>query len=201
MNEMQQNGATPAHGGTSNPPSRAYLHFDGGWPFTGLEAGKFFPATEKGLSDPEVPTDVVSGPKTPPPDGRIASGGHEPEAAVLDEVRDWPKVDLRSGAEIPVAWGYTMKHRTRRYNYFVTKPDWDPQAPLSRRQFEATPFAVHKPYGDTVYWEMPEAHDDPNLDGHTIRLPQRKGYHVILAVWEVADTGHAFYQVIDANFT
>ncbi|CAK8743194.1 GlcNAc-binding protein A [Sodalis praecaptivus] len=31
-------------------------------------------------------------------------------------------------------------------------------------------------------------------------LPQRSGYHVILAVWEVADTGNAFYQVIDVDF-
>ncbi len=27
----------------------------------------------------------------------------------------------------------------------------------------------------------------------------RSGYHLILAVWEIADTGNAFYQVIDVN--
>lgn len=27
----------------------------------------------------------------------------------------------------------------------------------------------------------------------------RNGYHLILAVWEIADTGNAFYQVIDVN--
>lgn len=47
-----------------------------------------------------------------------------------------------------------------------------------------------------------DASTDPNLDKpHTIKLPERSGYHVILGVWEVADTGHAFYQVIDVNFT
>lgn len=27
----------------------------------------------------------------------------------------------------------------------------------------------------------------------------RNGYHVILAVWDVADTSNAFYNVIDVN--
>ncbi|MGV2805610.1 chitin-binding protein, partial [Clostridium perfringens] len=32
-------------------------------------------------------------------------------------------------------------------------------------------------------------------------VPSRTGYQVILAVWEIADTGNAFYNVIDVNFT
>src|SRR5699024_5952676 len=35
---------------------------------------------------------------------------------------------------------------------------------------------------------------------HDCVIPEREGYHVILAYWEVADTANAFYQVIDANF-
>ncbi|WP_424141112.1 lytic polysaccharide monooxygenase [Sodalis glossinidius] len=38
---------------------------------------------------------------------------------------------------------------------------------------------------------------DPTI--HDVMLPQRSGYHVILAVWEVANTGNAFYQVIDVG--
>ncbi|MEF7497335.1 lytic polysaccharide monooxygenase, partial [Lysinibacillus sphaericus] len=35
---------------------------------------------------------------------------------------------------------------------------------------------------------------------HTINVPtDRNGYHVILAVWDVADTSNAFYNVIDIN--
>lgn len=35
---------------------------------------------------------------------------------------------------------------------------------------------------------------------HTINVPNdRNGYHVILAVWDVADTSNAFYNVIDVN--
>ncbi|MFF2625352.1 lytic polysaccharide monooxygenase auxiliary activity family 9 protein [Kitasatospora griseola] len=190
------------HGWLMHPRSRADIEFNGGWPANGLEAGKFFPATELGLPDPDAPSDPPNGPKPVPPDGRIASGGSEPAAVKLDEVRDWPKVDLKSGAETPFQWNYSMKHRTRRYNYFVTKEGWNPKASLSRAQFESKPFATYKPHGDIPYWEMPDAATDPALTKpHTIRLPKRSGYHVVLGVWEVADTGHAFYQVIDVNFT
>ncbi|MDX3800482.1 lytic polysaccharide monooxygenase auxiliary activity family 9 protein [Streptomyces sp. AK04-3B] len=192
----------PAHGWLTHPRSRADIEFNGGWPANGLEAGKFFPATRVGLTDPDAPTDSPSGPTPTPPDGQIASGGSQPDAVKLDEVRDWPKTDLRSGAEVPFQWNFSQKHRTRRYNYFVTKESWDPAEPLSRDQFEPEPFATYKPYGDIPHWEMPDASTDPNLDKpHMVRLPQRSGYHVVLGVWEVADTGHAFYQVMDVNFT
>ncbi|MET8626710.1 lytic polysaccharide monooxygenase auxiliary activity family 9 protein [Kitasatospora sp. NPDC004669] len=194
--------AAPRHGWMTNPRSRADIHFNGGWPSNGLEAGKFFPAAQVGLPDPDAPGDVRSGPKPVPPDGKIASGGSEPAGAVLDEVRNWPKVDLPSGTEVPFQWNFSQKHRTRRYNYFVTREGWDPSAPLSRAQFEPEPFATYKPYGDIKFEDMPDASNDPHLSKpHSVKLPQRSGYHVILGVWEVADTGHAFYQVIDVNFT
>lgn len=194
--------AAPRHGRMTQPRSRADIEFNGGWPANALEAAKFFPATQAGLVDPDVPTDIRSGPKPVPPDGRIASGGSEPDAVRLDEVRDWPKVDLRSGAEVPFQWNFSAKHKTRRYNYFVTKEGWDPTVPLSRAQFEPEPFATYKPHGNMPFKDMPDPSEDPHFDQpHTVRLPERSGYHVILGVWEVADTGHAFYQVIDVNFT
>ncbi|MEU1449202.1 lytic polysaccharide monooxygenase [Streptomyces mirabilis] len=96
----------------------------------------------------------------------------------------------------PISWWWAL------LAVHLLRPHWDPSAPLSRDQFEPEPFATYKPYGDIPHWEMPDASTDPNLDKpHTIRLPERSGYHVVLGVWEVADTGHAFYQVMDANFT
>lgn len=35
---------------------------------------------------------------------------------------------------------------------------------------------------------------------HTLKLPERQGYHVLLGVWEIAETDKAFYQVVDLNF-
>ncbi len=35
---------------------------------------------------------------------------------------------------------------------------------------------------------------------HEANVPtDRSGYHLIVAVWEIADTGNAFYQIIDVN--
>ncbi|GIO97435.1 hypothetical protein J14TS5_25210 [Paenibacillus lautus] len=40
----------------------------------------------------------------------------------------------------------------------------------------------------------------PNSVSHTCNVPtDRTGYYLILAVWEIADTGNAFYNVIDVN--
>lgn len=35
---------------------------------------------------------------------------------------------------------------------------------------------------------------------HKVQMPNRKGYHVILGVWEIANIARAFYQVGDVNF-
>jgi predicted carbohydrate-binding protein with CBM5 and CBM33 domain len=198
MATQETSQAAPRHGWVGQPPSRAALLFNDDYPSNALEAGKFFPATQKGLTDPLQPSDVPS--DTPPPDGKIASAGYaQGGAPQLDQVRDWPKVDLKAGAQLQVVWNFTMAHKTRRYNYFVTKNGWDPAQPLSRAQFEAEPFATLEPNGSTPYWELPTPPPHEPVQ-HTITLPQRTGYHVILAVWEVADTGAAFYQVIDVNF-
>lgn len=199
MGKTRADDIAPAHGWMSQPPSRAILLFNNSYPSSALEAGKFFPATEGGRQDPLQPSDVPS--DVPPPDGKIASAGYiGGNAPRLDELRDWPKVDLGSGAEQTVVWSFTKQHRSRRYNYFVTKNGWDPARPLARAQFEAEPFATVEPNGDTPYWQLPIPSPQEPVE-HTIRLPRRAGYHVVLGVWEVADTGAAFYQVIDVNFT
>jgi chitin-binding protein len=35
---------------------------------------------------------------------------------------------------------------------------------------------------------------------HSGTLPQRTGRHILLAVWDIADTGNAFYQCSDVDF-
>lgn len=66
-------------------------------------------------------------------------------------------------------------------------------------QFEPKPFhqvqLTAQPYWSHSAELMPS---DPTT--HRLRLPERRGYHVILAVWEIADTGNAFYQVVDTDF-
>lgn len=68
------------------------------------------------------------------------------------------------------------------------KKGWDPNKPLTRAELE--PIGTVKHDGSAA---------SNNLT-HTINVPtDRNGYHVILAVWDVADTSNAFYNVIDVN--
>ncbi|KLL10778.1 chitin-binding protein [Protofrankia sp. BMG5.30] len=183
------------HGSVIEPVSRAAIYLES-WQAAGLEAGKFFPATESGLLDPFAPDDVPNA--QPPADGRIASAGQD-FAASLDEPRsDWQTHTVSSGQKLQVSWSYHAAHKTRRWNYFLTRDGWDPNRPLSRDQFESAPIHTEQ-FSGQPYWSADLLPPDPTR--HTITLPRRNGYHVLLAVWEVADTGNGFYQVIDLTFS
>ena len=40
----------------------------------------------------------------------------------------------------------------------------------------------------------------PMVIQHNCYVPEREGYHVIMAVWDVGDTAASFYNAIDVNF-
>ncbi|MET0941646.1 MAG: lytic polysaccharide monooxygenase auxiliary activity family 9 protein [Mesorhizobium sp.] len=190
------------HGLVTSPRSRAQILVDSGqlphWQAVELEGGKFFPATEGNLQDSFAPDDIPN--RAPPADGLIASGGHTDQRAILNQPgTHWARNPVRSGEQLNIRWDYTATHLTRRWNYFVTRDGWNPNAVLSRAQFEPTPFATyllqHRPFWTQTGQLMPS-----NPTQHPITLPNKSGYHVILAVWEVADTWYAFYQAIDVDF-
>lgn len=167
-----------AHGYVESPGSRAYLcklgqNSDCGavvYEPQSLEAPKGFPAAG-------------------PADGKIASaGGVFPK---LDEqsANRWTKVNISAGLNT-FTWKLTAAHATASWRYFITKPDWNPNAPLTRDSFDLTPFHSVD-YGGV---QPPFTYSD------TMNVPARTGYHVILAVWDIADTANAFYNVIDVNF-
>lgn len=166
-----------AHGYIDGPASRGYLCKTGQNTDCGavmyepqsLEAPKGFPAAG-------------------PADGKIASaGGAFPKLDEQSSTR-WSKVNMNSGS-VTFHWTLTAPHSTSSWKYYITKSDWNPNAALSRSQFDLTPFC-----------SVPYSGQPPYSYSNTCNVPPRTGYHVILAVWEVADTGNAFYNVIDANF-
>lgn len=192
---------SPRHGHVFQPASRAYYAWLDGRLDPGalnhLEAGKFFPETQAGLRDPLVLTDEPN--SKPPVDGQIASGGNN-AARFLDEPRtDWKKHQIMPGSTFTVSWDYSARHVTRRWKYFITRNDWLPDQPLSRAQFEALPF-YQVELSEQPYWSFNDALMPPKPTNHELILPPRTGYHVLLAIWEVANTGNAFYQVIDLDF-
>ncbi|GGH19310.1 lytic polysaccharide monooxygenase [Paenibacillus segetis] len=170
-------GKASAHGYVNNPSSRADLCASGINKNCGLiiyepyslEALKGFPAAG-------------------PADGKIASANGA--FAPLDEqsATRWNKVNISPGPTT-FNWNIKVPHSTSSWKYYITKQDWNPDAPLTRASFDLTPFC------SVSYKGTPG-----NTYSDTCNVPNRTGYQVILAVWEIADTANAFYNVIDVNF-
>ncbi|RON09676.1 hypothetical protein BK659_07025 [Pseudomonas brassicacearum] len=192
---------TVRHGHVFSPASRAYFAWQAGELDEGAlnqrESGKFFPQTSGGLSDAYAREDVANA--APPPDGKIASANQATGKKLDDPGDHWQKHEVRSSETLDVSWHFTANHVTRRWNYFMTKEGWDPSKVLSRDQFEAEPFYTVQ-INLKPYWEHSADMKPPSPTTHEVPLPKREGYHVLLAVWEVADTMNAFYQVVDLSF-
>ncbi|ABY43390.1 lytic polysaccharide monooxygenase [Bacillus mycoides] len=127
-------------------------------------------------------------PQGGPVDGQIASAGGKFGGILDQQTADrWFKNTI-TGGENTFTWKYTAPHLTSQWHYYITKKNWNPNKPLTRADFE--------PIG-TVQHDGSAASNNLN---HKINVPtDRSGYHVILAVWDVADTANAFYNVIDVN--
>ncbi|MEE1926867.1 lytic polysaccharide monooxygenase auxiliary activity family 9 protein [Streptomyces sp. TRM 70351] len=138
----------------------------------------------------------VEGPKgfpaRGPADGRICAGGNT-RFAELDNPRGgaWPTTQLSSGQSYTFTWRNTARHSTSTYQYYITRNGWNQNAPLTRAALEPAPFLTVNLGG-----RQPGA-----TESHSGRIPGGKsGKHLILAVWNVADTGNAFYACSDVRF-
>ncbi len=128
-------------------------------------------------------------PQQGPADGHLASAGIERFYPIdLQETFRW-KHNKINQSNVDFYWRLTAVHKTSKWEYFITNPNWDSSQPLSRSQFNLTPFCkVEK-------LEIPE-----DQVHHRCDLPKNyNGYHVILAVWTISDTQNAFYQAIDID--
>jgi chitin-binding protein len=169
-----------AHGYVDSPPSRAYNCEQGvvqdcgpiQWEPQSVEGPKGFPAAG-------------------PADGTICAGG-DARWAPLDDPRGgaWPATPVTGGQDITFTWHLTAAHSTTSFRYFVTNDGWDPGQPLTRADLGGDPF---------LEVDYDGAHPPADLS-HTGTLPVRHGRQMILAVWDIADTGNAFYQCIDVDF-
>lgn len=165
-----------AHGYVTSPGSRAY--------FGMAAAGNLNQNVGRAQWEPQS----IEAPKNTFIDGKLASAGvtgFEP----LDEqtATRWHKSVINPG-NLTISWNLTAQHRTSTWDYYMTKTGWNPNAPLKISDFELIAQIDDK------------ATVPPKIVNQTITIPQdRKGYHVILAVWNISDTTNAFYQAIDVN--
>ena len=165
-----------AHGYVTSPGSRAY--------FGTAAAGNLNQNVGRAQWEPQS----IEAPKNTFIDGKLASAGvtgFEP----LDEqtATRWHKNVINPG-NLTISWNLTAQHRTSTWDYYITKTGWNPNAPLKISDFELIAQIDDK------------ATVPPKIVNQTITVPQdRKGYHVILAVWNISDTTNAFYQAIDVN--
>lgn len=123
-----------------------------------------------------------------PKDGQIASAGHY-GALPMDQQKSnlWEKNQVNPGT-VQIGWRYTAAHKTSQWHYYITKNGWDQNSPLKRAELQ--PLATISHDGSAA----------PHGTAHDIKLPaDHTGYHVIIAVWDVADTTNAFYSAIDVN--
>ncbi|MGC5704333.1 N-acetylglucosamine-binding protein GbpA [Pseudomonas sp. NFXW11] len=178
-----------AHGYIESPKSRAFLcSYAGGTKNTNCGAVMYEPQSVEHFESSSCPGKGFFA--CGPTDGKIASGGLN-SFSKLDEQTSsrWVKNSIKPGPNT-FTWHYTAQHRTRDYQFFITKKDWNPNQPLTRNSFEKTPLLEQPWHG-----EMPGT-----KTSHTVNIPSdRNGYHVVLAVWKVGDNSNAFYQVVDVN--
>ncbi|NWD66292.1 lytic polysaccharide monooxygenase [Pseudomonas gingeri] len=178
-----------AHGYLNDPPSRAF-------------------ACQKGLNndcgqaqyEPQSVGETAKGfPATGVADGKIASGAIALFAPMdIQSASRWYKTEITDRA-INFDWYYRATHPASKYEYFITRNGWNPNQPLARASFDLTPFCSVDA-GGRLPTDQPQGSDGPAREKHPCEIPADKnGYHVILGMWTVADTGGAFHNVVDVN--
>lgn len=187
----------PKHGYTDSPVSRAYWCSQ----TPGSDCGPVSSEPQSVEAPKGFPRDRSPGGALTPRDGELASGSLGKFAA-LDGVttpagQPWPANRVTPGGIIRVRWWLTATHKTERWQYWITRDGWDPDAPLSRAQLEPEPWS-------TFEWPCPgggwRCHMPIQDVHHFMYLPRKRGRHVLYSVWAVGDTDMAFYQAADLDF-
>lgn len=132
-------------------------------------------------------------PESGPADGQIASAGLSQFSELNEQTSDrWVKRPITAGKQT-FEWTFRANHVTKTWTYYMTKQNWNQNAVLTRDSFDLTPFCE-------LGYNMNQPPLAPETFSHECVVPEREGYQVILAVWDVGDTSKAFYNVIDVKF-
>jgi len=124
---------------------------------------------------------------------RMGSAGISTYSDLDEQLQNrWTKNPISSGTQ-NFKWVFTANHKTNYFKFYITKENWNPNAPLTISTFD--PIAL----SCTPEWNAPQ---QPTKSGEyfSCQIPSRTGYQVIMAVWEVNDTVNSFYNLIDVDF-
>ncbi|MEU1397236.1 lytic polysaccharide monooxygenase [Micromonospora zamorensis] len=123
------------------------------------------------------------------PDGELCSGGLSAYRGLDLPRTDWPSTELTTGAKFTFTYRTTIEHRGT-FRLYVTKPDYDPRAPLTWADLESRPFLTMK--------DPPVRAGAYQLAG---RLPAgRDGRHLIYTIWQNSSTPDTYYSCSDVVF-
>ncbi|MFC4020405.1 lytic polysaccharide monooxygenase [Micromonospora sp. GCM10011542] len=123
------------------------------------------------------------------PDGELCGGGLSAYQGLNLARTDWPATEVTAGARFTFRYRTTIPHRGT-FRLYVTRPSYDPKAPLTWADLETRPFltATDPPVRSGAY----------QLPG---RLPGgREGRHLIYTIWENSSTPDTYYSCSDVLF-
>ena len=174
-----------AHGYLSEPPSRNLLCSSKAGKIENFNCGSV-------AYEPQSVEGKQGFPAAGAPDGEIASGGVVQFSELNEQSVDrWKVNSIKPGAH-QFKWTFTAPHVTKEFKYYLTKQGWNPNAKLTRDQFDLNPFC-------TIDGGMKKA---DQIGPHNCTIPSdKKGHHVMLSTWHVGDTAGMFYNVADLNIT
>jgi chitin-binding protein len=132
-------------------------------------------------------------------DNKMGSAGVSMAASLNEQNQSrWAKTVVTSGQFLNIKWNFTANHITNHFKFYITKVSWNPDQLLTRDSFEDLPLYCDSPQ---PFWQAPQ---QPSLEQGltlTCRMPDREGYQVIMAEWDVGDTTNSFYNLLDVYFT
>lgn len=123
-----------AHGYVEEPKSRSYLCKL----TTNSDCGDI-------QYEPQSIEGIKGFPTLGPKDGQIASAGISSFANLdIQTENRWIKNTVIN-PQLIFNWQITARHKTTKWEYFITKSNWDPNQPLTRSQLVLEPFCeFHK---------------------------------------------------------
>ncbi|OUS30884.1 hypothetical protein A9Q99_05075 [Gammaproteobacteria bacterium 45_16_T64] len=127
------------------------------------------------------------------PDGMLCSGGNVKYRG-LDLARtDWQKTPIQGdvNGEFEFVFLGTAPHATKRWDFYITKDNYDTTKALTWNDLEPAPFCQHG--------NVPLENGRYSM---SCELPADKdGDHVIYNIWERIDSPETFYTCMDVSLT